>query len=104
MNNQNAAEPAGRRRSILRCYIHNDAAARLEFGRGVTIDARIFWRRDLVDEGRREQGIELNARGAAIAGAAIGVALFADLLELRVNRGPLVAHGAAVASDVPNGN
>lgn len=62
--------------------------------------------RNLVHKRCGEEGIELEARGAAIAGAAVSPALFTDFFEIGVKdwRGAGGAHDAAAASDVPNAN
>jgi hypothetical protein len=61
---------------------------------------------DVVDQGRGEERIELEARGAAIAGAAVSPALITDFFEIGVEdwRGAGGAHAPRAASGVPNEN
>jgi hypothetical protein len=70
------------------------------------MNAHGFRFRDLVDERCGEERIEFQARRAAVAGATIRPALFADFFEVGVNRGREAggAHAAISAFHVPNGN
>lgn len=61
----------------------------------------------MVHERCGEQRIELEARGAPVAGAAVRPALFTDFFEVGVQDGREAgcgAHKPAAASGVPNGN
>jgi hypothetical protein len=68
--------------------------------------ARGFRFSDLVNERGREERVEPFTRGAAVTLAAVAAALFADFLELGVERLGVgrFLHEPGAASDVPNGN